>query len=99
MGEETALAACACAYLDLLADLTLGELEVILGGAIVVHEGEETILIDVQKLVVLALDDGDVHVVGGGRHILELLAGEDVDGSQVDLQYVRCNGAIELIGV
>lgn len=28
---------------------------------------------------------GDVHVVGGGRQILELLAGEDVDSDQVDL--------------
>ena len=28
---------------------------------------------------------GDVHVVGGGRQILQLLAGEDVKGDQVDL--------------
>lgn len=28
---------------------------------------------------------GDIHVVGGGRQILELLAGEDIDGDQVDL--------------
>lgn len=28
---------------------------------------------------------GDVHVVGGGRQILELLAGEDIGSDQVDL--------------
>lgn len=28
---------------------------------------------------------GHIHVVGGGREILHLLAGEDIDGDQVDL--------------
>lgn len=37
------------------------------------------------ELVLLACDVGDIHVVGGGRKIFELLAGEDVDGDQVDL--------------
>lgn len=37
------------------------------------------------KLVLLAADVGDIHVVGGGRQILELLASEDIDGDDVDL--------------
>jgi hypothetical protein len=37
------------------------------------------------KLELLAGHVGDVHVVGGGRQIFKLLAGEDVDGDQVDL--------------
>ena len=37
------------------------------------------------ELVLAAGDVGDIHVVGGGRQILELLAGEDVNGDQVDL--------------
>lgn len=37
------------------------------------------------KLVLLAQDVGDVHVVGGWAELLQLLAGEDVDGSQMDL--------------
>lgn len=37
------------------------------------------------KLVLAARDVGDVHVVGGGAEILKLLAGEDVDGDQVNL--------------
>lgn len=37
------------------------------------------------ELEFLAGDVGDVHVVGGGRQIFELLASEDVDGNQVDL--------------
>lgn len=37
------------------------------------------------KLVLAAGDVGDVHVVGGGAKLLKLLAGEDVNGDQVDL--------------
>lgn len=37
------------------------------------------------ELEFLAGDLGDVHVVGGGRQIFELLASEDVEGDQVDL--------------
>lgn len=37
------------------------------------------------QLVLLAGDVGDVHVVGGGGQILKLLAGEDIDGDDVDL--------------
>jgi hypothetical protein len=37
------------------------------------------------KLEFVALDVGDIHVVGGGRQIFQLLAGEDIDGDQVDL--------------
>lgn len=36
------------------------------------------------KLVLLARDVGDIHVVGGGGEILELLASEDVNGDQVN---------------
>lgn len=35
--------------------------------------------------VFVALDDRHVHVVGRGREILELLAGENVDGDKMDL--------------
>lgn len=35
--------------------------------------------------VLLTPDDGDVHVVGGGGEIFELLASEDIKGDQVDL--------------
>lgn len=37
------------------------------------------------KLELAAGDVRDVHVVGGRGQLLELLAGEDVDGDQVDL--------------
>lgn len=37
------------------------------------------------KLVLAARDVGDIHVVGGRGQVLELLAGEDVDGDQVNL--------------
>ena len=41
--------------------------------------------VDPYKLELAAGDVGDVHVVGGRGQLLELLAGEDVDGDQVDL--------------
>ena len=37
------------------------------------------------ELVLLAADIRDVHVVGGRGQILQLLAGEQVNGDQVDL--------------
>lgn len=37
------------------------------------------------QLVLLTGDVGDVHVVGGGGQILELLASEDINGNDVDL--------------
>lgn len=44
------------------------------------------------QLVFLTADVGDIHVVGGGREILELLAGEDVDGDQVDFGVAVLSG-------
>lgn len=49
------------------------------------HIGNVTRLVATYELELLAGDVGDVHVVGGGREILKLLAGEDVDGDQVNL--------------
>lgn len=40
---------------------------------------------DTYELVLSALDNGDVHVVGRRAEILELLAGEDIDGDKVNL--------------
>ncbi len=37
------------------------------------------------KLIFLADDIGNIHVVGGRAKIFELLAGEDVNGNEVDL--------------
>jgi len=37
------------------------------------------------QLIFAAGDVGDLHVVGGRRQIFEFLAGEDVNGSKVDL--------------
>lgn len=37
------------------------------------------------ELVLATGDVGDVHVVGGRAQLLELLAGEDVDGNHMDL--------------
>ena len=62
-----------------------GELDVDLLLAALVHEGELTILLDVDDLPVGAGDDGDGSAVGAGDHILELLAGEDVGGDEVAL--------------
>lgn len=70
--------------LDLLTKLALGETDVILGVTLRSHEREE-VIIDVDELVLSTGDVGDIHVVGRGRKILELLASEDVNGDKVDL--------------
>lgn len=92
---------------NLVTNLTLGNLDIVLERTIFVHEGEETVVGDVElqmskselsllllrsicasatyKLEFAARDVGNIHVVGGGRKIFKLLAGEDVNGSQVNL--------------
>jgi len=70
---------------DLLANLSIGDLDIILGLAIISHQGEEAIIGDIEQLVFLAGNVGDIHVVGGGAEFFKLLAGEDVDGDKMDL--------------
>jgi hypothetical protein len=70
---------------DLVGNLTLGHLNVVLGVAIVAHERQETVIRDIEKLILAAGDVGDIHIVGGGAEILVLLAGEDIDGDEMDL--------------
>ncbi|GMT14506.1 hypothetical protein PFISCL1PPCAC_5803, partial [Pristionchus fissidentatus] len=53
--------------LDLVSKLALGEADIVLGVAVLgVHEGAESVGINVHEHVFLSLDDGDIHVVGGG---------------------------------
>ena len=40
--------------LDLVAGLSIWDLDIVLGGSIIVHEGEETIISDVELVDVLA---------------------------------------------
>jgi len=70
--------------LDFLAKIAFGDLDVVFGGAIGGHEVEETI-IDVDELVFLTTDVGDIHIVGGGADIFQLLSGKDIDGDKMDL--------------
>lgn len=70
--------------LDLLANLRVGQLNIILGLTIISDQGQETI-INVDELVLLTDDIGDLHVVGRGRDVFVLLAGEDVDTNEIDL--------------
>jgi len=71
--------------LDFSTELTIGGLEVVAGGASVVHQGEEAIVGNVQELEIAALDVRDVHVVGGWADIFVLFVGEDVDADHVHL--------------
>lgn len=92
--------------LDLLTEIAIGDLDIVLGVTVILHQRQEVVVGDIQlepdqshvtqtrgalgwnkthELVLLTGDVGDVHVVGGGRQILELLASEDIEGDQVDL--------------
>merc|ERR1711977_159538 len=51
--------------LDLLTNFSIGNLDIVLGLTIIGHQGEETIVRDIEQLVFLAGDVGDIHVVGG----------------------------------
>jgi hypothetical protein len=89
---------------NLLANLTVRDLNIILGFTIIGHQGKKTIVRNVElgkgpcqqssisfasksshQLIFLAGDVGDIHVVGGGAKFFKLLAGEDVDGDEMDL--------------
>lgn len=56
------------------------DLKLTLGATVRVHQREEVVG-NVKELVLSAADVGDVHVVGRGGDVLELLAGEDLSGS------------------
>ncbi len=70
--------------LDLRAHFTFGQLDVVLGGTIAAHQGQETV-VDIQQRIFGTVDVGDIHVVSGRRNIFQLLASEDVNGDHVDL--------------
>jgi hypothetical protein len=70
---------------DLLANLVVGQRNIILGVTVIGHEGEEAVVGDVEQLVLSAGDVGDVHVVSRGGEILVLLAGENVGSDKMDL--------------
>ena len=78
---------------NLLTNLGLGDLDVVLGTTVRVHQVEETVL-DIKELEFLPPDVRDVHVVGGGRNVFELLAGEDLirlrSASKPDYAASRC---------
>ncbi len=73
--------------LDLTSEVirVVGELDVVTAGARIVHEGAEALRGDVNELVLLAGNSGDVGSVGRGDDIFVLLAGEDVNGDEVAL--------------
>ncbi len=52
-------------------------------GRIIGHETKEAISGDLDELVFLAGDDGDVRVVGGRAGILDFFPSEDVDAGQI----------------
>jgi len=70
---------------DLLTNFSIGDLDIILGLTIISHQGEETVIGDIEKLVFLAGNVGDVHVVGRWAKVFKLLAGEDVNGDKMNL--------------
>jgi hypothetical protein len=68
---------------NLRAKVTVGDLNIVLRGAILVHQIEESI-VNVDKLVFGTSDIGDIHVVRGRTDIFQFLAGEDIDGDKVN---------------
>ena len=48
-----------------------GQVEIILGVSLLIHEGDRSIIVDVEKSELSAGDIGDIAVMRGGAHILE----------------------------
>jgi hypothetical protein len=63
--------------LDLLAEVTFGDLDVVLGRAIGGHHVEKPV-INVNELVLVTVHVRDVHVVRGRANVLHLLRREDL---------------------
>jgi hypothetical protein len=98
VGHNLLLAACLehsqnelLALIELLAELSsvglwpAWELEVLAGLTVLVHEGQEVLVVDVNKGVLSAGDNWYGGTVGGWNHILKLLVVEDVGSSEVAL--------------
>ena len=66
--------------LDLVTDFALGDLDIVLGGTVLVNQVKETV-VDVEEGVFDTENVGDVHVVCGGGEIFELLSVEDLGKS------------------
>ncbi len=71
--------------LDLFSEYTFGKLDIILGGSVLGHKGDEAILRNIDKLVILTDDIGNAHVVGRGGDFFVLLTSEDIDTDEIDL--------------
>jgi len=72
------------ASLDIFAQVTFGELDVVLGSPVGRHEVEEAV-INVYDLEFVTLDIRDIHVVGRRADIFKFLPSEDIYGNKVDL--------------
>jgi len=70
---------------DLVTNFSIWDLDIILGLSIFGHQGKETIIGDIEKLVFLTCNIWDIHVVSGWAKFFELLTGEDIDGGKMDL--------------
>ena len=77
---------------DLVSQLTLRDLQVVLGLSVVQQARAVSLVVDINQTEIGTLDLGDLDVVGGGAQILELLAGEDVDGDEVNLGVTVLSG-------
>ncbi len=60
--------------------------------AVVVHEGAEAIIGDVDELEVLAVHDRHVHVVCRGAELLKLLGSENVNRNKMHLGMAVLSG-------
>jgi len=69
---------------NLFANFSIGNLDIVLSLTIIGHQRKETIIRDIEQLVFLADNIGDIHVMGRGAELFEFLASEYVDGNKMD---------------
>ena len=70
--------------LDFFADIAFWNFQIVTGVATVVHQGQISVIRDIQKLEIFARNVRHIHVVSGRTDIFVFLLVEDVQSHQVN---------------
>ncbi len=63
---------------NFVTQVRLGNLDIVLGGTVLRHQVKESV-VNVDELVFVTVDVGNIHVVGRGRDILKFFARENLE--------------------
>jgi hypothetical protein len=70
---------------DLVAEFSFRSLHIVLNITALIHQAQETVVSDIDQLVFITANVGNIHVMSRGGNIFQLLSGENVNGDKVNL--------------